>query len=148
MRSLSRRAAAKPLCLLDRTVKFLAFQKSMSLLVMSRLEMTMTVPPETIIAGGVASPIGMPSFPSMKAVYSEWVGDNPNVSRTQIEILIADKADVFITIPNVIVRNIHGPRSRSISRGWWSFDHHWLKDHPSIWFNSTTRSQPYCRCCS
>src|SRR5271170_3327627 len=67
----------------------------------------MAIPSEIVIANRVGPPIGMASFPSVKTIHPEWVADQPDTARSQIVILGADKADVFVTIPDIIIRNIY-----------------------------------------
>jgi len=68
---------------------------------------------ETIIASGVVSPIRMAAFPSMETFQPVWPGEQPDITGSQIEILVPDKTDVFDTVPSVSLGNHH-----------W-LDHHW-----------------------
>ena len=101
------------------------------------LIMSMAIVSVTIIANSVVPPIGMASFPSMKALKPEWFTDQPDIAGSQIEILVANETDVFVTIPDVTVGNHYRPRcfSHNYRR---RCNHHWCERHPAIWLNYTT----------
>src|ERR1035437_358869 len=54
------------------------------------LFMSTGISSKIIIANGVASPIRMASFPSMKTFHPEWISDQPDTARSQIEILVTN----------------------------------------------------------
>ena len=61
----------------------------------NRLDMSTGIFSETIIANGVPPPISMASFPSMETLQPEWFTDQPDITGSQIEILVANKTDEF-----------------------------------------------------
>src|SRR5579864_7065090 len=69
----------------------------------------MSISSETIIVNGMGAPITVVSFPSMKTLEPEWVGEQPDIAGPQIIILAANETDVFVAIPDVIVRNHYRP---------------------------------------
>ena len=75
--------------------------------------MSMGIFSKAIIASGMVAPIRMTTFPSMEACQPVWAGDQPDITLSQIEILVPDKTDVFDTVPSVSLGNHH-----------W-LDHHW-----------------------
>lgn len=58
-----------------------------------------------IIAGGVLSPIMMMAFPFVKMFDAIFVKGHPDVSRPQIDVFTVDHADVFVAVPDVIIRH-------------------------------------------
>jgi len=112
-------------------------------LVMPWLIMSMAVVPVTVIANGMGMPVRMVSFPSVKAIQSPGFTTQPDIARPQIEIDTAHKADVFVTVPDVIVRNPcvnrnHGRRCRSR-------DHQGPEINPSIRLNDAAGYQNQCQ---
>jgi hypothetical protein len=93
------------------------------------LKMTVRIPPITIIADGMAMPIRMASDPDMKTVNSEGIGMNPDITRAQIIILIADHADILITVPDIIVRHFHHCGCRGRYRRRLNHDRRRSRDH-------------------
>ena len=87
---------------------------------------------KTIIADEMVMPIRMTSDPDMETIQADRVANQPDITRAQIIILIADQTNVFITIPYVIVRYRLWRRSRNDDRG---------KSHPSIRGNNTAGSK-------
>jgi hypothetical protein len=71
----------------------------------ARLIMSVTVVPVTFIDSDMDAPVGMVSFPSMKAFQPDRVGDNPDIAGPQIIILVAYNADVFDAIPDITIGN-------------------------------------------
>src|SRR5579862_5879591 len=69
----------------------------------------------TIIVNGMVVPIRVIPFPAMKALKPPWFTNNPDLARSQIVILTADNADVFVTVPDVIIR-IHSHRHHGRGR--------------------------------
>ena len=98
------------------------------------LNVSIAISPETVIASGVSSPIPMVSFPSMEALQAEWITNQPDISRSQIEILVTHHANIFDTIPDVTIGNhyywLHHYRRRYRN-------YRWLEYHPPIWLNQT-----------
>jgi hypothetical protein len=120
--------------------------------VVSGLDMSVAVVPETIIADGVFPPIRVASFPAMEALQAEGLGHQPDIAGAQIKILATDHADIFITIPGVAVGNHHrlfddhrgrsfinhrrrGRGRRIDHRGRGSVDDRGGQSHPSIGVN-------------
>ena len=62
----------------------------------------------TIIASRVATPISVATFPSMETCQPVWSGDQPDITGSQIEILIPHQADIFDPIPSVILGDHDG----------------------------------------
>jgi len=56
------------------------------------------------IVSGVGVPIRVDPFPIMKTRHAEGFTTNPDVVRPQIVVHTADDADVFVTVPDVIIR--------------------------------------------
>ena len=113
----------------------------------NRLDMSTGIFSETIIANGVLPPISMAPFPSMETLQPEWFSDQPDIARSQIEILVTNDTDEFVTIPGISVGNhdwLLDHRSRSdihrlrsdIHRTGCNI-HHWPEHYPSIWLNDT-----------
>jgi hypothetical protein len=84
------------------------------------LDMPMAISSETIIRRGVAPPIGMASFPAMKAIQPEGVGHQPHIPGSQIIILSSHVTDIFVTIPNILFRNHYRLRNWFIYHWWWN----------------------------
>ena len=115
------------------------------------VKMSMAIVSETIIADGVTSPISMVSFPSMETLPPEWFTDQPDVAGSQIDILVTNDPDVFVTIPDVSFRNhywflyhrwrthIRWLRSDIYRLG--SRNDDWSERYPAIWLNHTARHQ-------
>jgi len=105
------------------------------------LDMSIAIRSVIVIANGMRLPIRMASFPSVETIQPEWVGDEPDIANSQIEILVANETDVFVTIPGVAVRNhyrSHFHRWRCHNYHWLrSYDYEWLKRHPSTRLNDT-----------
>ena len=100
-------------------VFLLLFRRSFFPFVMPGLIVSVAVVSETIIADGVVSPIRMASFPSVETLQPEWIGDQPDIAGSQIEILAANETDVFVAIPDVSFRNHYWLRCRSHIYHWW-----------------------------
>ena len=114
----------------------------LSLLVITPwLDMSIAIRPVTVIANGMDPPIRMASFPSMETVQPEGFTEQPDIAGSQIVILVAQETDVFVTVPDVTVRNHyrgHFHRCRSHNHHWLrSHNHEWLKRHPSVRLNDT-----------
>src|ERR1700733_3818465 len=104
-------------------VLFLLLRCNLSRLVMPWMNMSIAIGSETIIANSVFSPIRMASFPSMKTLQPEWFSDQPDITKSQIEILVTNETDVFVAIPGVTVRNHYWPRW--FSHDYWCHIHRW-----------------------
>ena len=102
------------------------------------VKMSMAIVSVMFIANGVVAPIRMTSFPSMETIEPEWVTDQPDIANSQIEILVTNETDVFVTIPDVTVRNHYRPRCFSHNYRCRCCNHHWCERHPPIWLNYTT----------
>jgi len=85
----------------------------------------------TIIASRLATPISVATFPSMETCQPVWSGDQPDITGSQIEILISHQTDVFYTIPSISVRNHH-----------WTNLHRWGNYHRRRKLNRW-HQQPY-----
>jgi hypothetical protein len=57
----------------------------------------------------------MAPFPPVKAVETDGVADQPNLTWAKVQIPVAHHADVFDTIPDVRVR--HADRYHRLGRG-------------------------------
>jgi len=100
---------------------------------MPRLNMSIVIRPETIVANGMLPPIGMMPFPPVETFHSERFTDQPDIARSQIKRLVADETDIFDAIPGVIVRN-HDWLCRHHDHRWRrSHNHHWHESHLAIW---------------
>ncbi len=102
------------------------------LTVMPWLNMAVPISPVTVIASGVVPPILMAAFPAMKTLQPDGVTEQPDIARSQIVILVANETDVFVTIPDVTVRNHY--RAGIDNRGRCRIDH-WLRSHHHEWPN-------------
>jgi len=91
-----------------------------TLVMMPRMFMPLGVLAEFHVGRGVRAPIHVASFPPMKARQTYWIASNPDVVGTQVEILVANDADVFVTVPDVGVRNadLHRYRGRGNLHGY------------------------------
>jgi hypothetical protein len=103
--------------------------------------MSMAVVSVTIIANGVFPPISMFSFPSMKALKPPRFTTQPDMARPQIEIDTTDQTDVFVTVPDVIVRNLNYHRLWFYHHGRWSRHNYGCKGHLPVRFNDATRHE-------
>ena len=63
-----------------------------------------------IVADGVKAPVGMTSFPTMEALQPGSIKGQPDMVGSQIILVAAHQADIFIAVPDVFIRNpdIHG----------------------------------------
>jgi hypothetical protein len=95
----------------------------------------------TIIADGMAPPIRMASDPDMETIQADRVAKQPDITRPQIIILVADETNVFITIPYVIIRYHHRLRCRRDNYRRRSCNDDRGKSHPSIRGNNTAGSE-------
>ena len=69
----------------------------------------------------------------MEACQPVWAGDQPDITRSQIEILVPDKTDVCDTFPSVGLRNHHGRK-----HNWWRKHYgRQIQPHLPIWLNHT-----------
>jgi hypothetical protein len=84
---------------------FVLLRCSLCRLTMPWLNMSMGVFSVIIIVSGMVAPIMMVSFPSMETLQPEWFTDQPDITRSQIEILVPNDTDEFDTIPDVSFRN-------------------------------------------
>ena len=96
---------------------------------------------KTIIADGMAPPIRMASDPHVETIQANRIAGQPYITRPQIIILVADKTNVFVTVPYVIVRyhyrlwrDDYRCRSRNDDRS---------KSHPSIRGNNAAGSKKH-----
>ena len=103
--------------------------------VMPRLEMPIAIVPETIVADGVPAPIRMASFPSMETLQPVRFSDHPDIAGTQITILVANDADVFVAIPDVIIGDHYWFRNHHRRRGWRDRNYWKSERHLPIWLN-------------
>jgi hypothetical protein len=111
-----------------------------SLFVAPRLNMAVGIFSETIIASGAVSPTSMTTFPSMKSFQPVWSGDQPDITGSQIEILVPHQTDVFDTVPSVSLgnhywRNVHGRGDHHCRR---NRNRRQQKPHLPIWLNYTS----------
>ncbi len=97
------------------------------------VKMAMAVGPITIIARDVSAPIRMPTDPDVNVTQPHRVTDEPDISRAQIIILVTHEADVFITVPVIIIGD-----GRHLHRRW--SDHH-ADAHAPIRLHDTTCPQ-------
>ena len=56
-----------------------------------------------LIANGVVAPVRMDSFPVVKACHTNRIKRQPDIAHSQIKILSADNADIFVTVPDVSI---------------------------------------------
>ena len=69
--------------------------------------------PVMLIGNGMGVPIRMHPFPIMKTRHTEGLTTNPDMVWSQIVILTAGDADIFVTVPDVIIRiHLHRDRRR------------------------------------
>jgi len=66
--------------------------------------MAIAIVSKTIIVDEMTMPIRMASDPDMETIQADRITKHPYITRPQIIILVADKTNVFIAIPHVIVR--------------------------------------------
>ena len=103
------------------------------------MNLAMSISSVTIVAGGVAAPIRMATYPAMETCQPVRSGDQPDITGSQIEVLVPHQTDVFDAIPSVSLGNhnwfnLHG----------WSHHHGWRKLNGwqpdpdlSVWLNHT-----------
>jgi len=70
-----------------------------------RHHMTVGIVTETVVADGVVAPVGMDSFPVVKARHANRIKRQPDIARPQVKIRAANDADVFDSVPDVSIRN-------------------------------------------
>jgi len=92
--------------------------------------MSLGVAAVMFVGDGMGMPIRMNSFPVMKALKPPWFTTEPDIAWPQIEIHTAHQAHIFVTVPDVIVRNRHHHRHRWRSRR--------FNDHATIGPNHAT----------
>ena len=113
--------------------------------------MAVGVATETVVTNGMAAPIGMAVFPAVETIDAEGIADQPDIAGSEIEILVTHEADVFVTIPDVIVRNGHHRWCDNHRR--WCHHHgrrigdHWRYERYPARLNDTAGHQdnPSCR---
>ena len=100
--------------------------------VMPWLIMSVAVVPVMIIANSVFPPVSMVPFPSVEAFQPPRFTTQPDIARPQIEIGSAYQADVFVTVPVIIVGNFihHHDRRRRVH------NHSCPETHPPIRLNN------------
>ncbi len=91
--------------------------------------MSLGIAAVTVIVNGMVVPIWMIPFPTMKALKPPWFTTEPDIAWPQIEIHTAHQAHIFVTVPDVIVRNLH-------HRHWWRSGR--FNDHAAIGPNHAT----------
>jgi len=86
---------------------------------------------ETVIVNRVFLPVAMVTFPAVETLQPVGFTSHPYIARSQIKILTAHQADIFVPIPNISLWN----------HNWFRVSHlHWsrtdnddrLKRHPPI----------------
>lgn len=77
-----------------------------------RLRMRMVNVSVFYVVRRMRPPIRMASFPGMETFQPRRVANDPHVAGPQIIILVAHDADIFVTVPNVIVRDHHDRNRR------------------------------------
>ena len=102
------------------------------------LIMSVAIRAVMVIANGVAPPIRMPAYPAMKTSQPDGIADYPDVAGPQVVILVANDADIFVTVPNVIIGNIYWSRRGCHDHRGWSRDDEGLEENPAIGFDYTT----------
>jgi hypothetical protein len=110
---------------------------------MPGLDMAVPVGPVMVVADGVVPPVRMAAFPAMKTLQPEGVAEEPEIAGPEIVTLIPHEPDIFVTIPDVIVRN--HDRGGIDDRGRGRIDHGLRRHHhegpypchPSIRLNDT-----------
>lgn len=113
------------------------------------MKMTVAIISKMIVADVVTPPIRMASYPHMKAVQSHWIANQPDIAGPEIVILVSNDTDIFITIPDVIVRyhyRIHRWWGWGYNHGRWSRNDHRCETHPSTRRNDTAGSKHHCSC--
>ncbi len=73
------------------------------------MKMAVGIVAEPIIEGHVHAPVGMDADVGMEMTQAHGVAEEPDVAGSEVVILIADDADVFIAVPDIgIGHDIHG----------------------------------------
>lgn len=105
--------------------------------------MSAGISPELHIADGVGAPIRMAFLPATKARQAEWFADQPNVSRSQIVILVTHQPHVFVTIPDIVLRHHDGLHRwrRCHCHRWRRLHHHRLEGYPPTRFHHAPSHQ-------
>ncbi len=86
------------------------------------LHMPVSISSVTIIVDSMGSPVRVAAFPSMKTIQPEWITDQPDITGSQIVVLVTNDTDVFVTIPGVTI----GHHYRHLGR---RSHHHWCRGH-------------------
>jgi len=73
------------------------------------VEMAVRIVAEPCIDGHMHAPVGMDADVGMEMIQAHGVAEEPDVAGSEVIILIADDADVFVAIPDIgIGHHIHG----------------------------------------
>ena len=73
------------------------------------VEMAVRIVAEPCIDGHMHAPVGMDADVGMEMIQAHGIAEEPDVAGSEVVILIADDADVFIAIPDIgIGHDIHG----------------------------------------
>jgi hypothetical protein len=83
----------------------------------------------------------------METIQPERFTEEPDIAGPQIIILVTHETDVFVTVPDIAVRNHYRGRFhrwRSHIYRSRSHNHQRAKRHPSIGFNDAARHKPAC----
>jgi hypothetical protein len=75
--------------------------------VVARRVMSVSIVTVLHIDGGMVAPVGMNSFPVMKARHANRIERQPDVAGSQIEICTADDTDIFDAVPDISIRNTY-----------------------------------------
>ena len=67
--------------------------------------MSLSIVTIEVIADGMITPVGMNPFPGMEAHRAVGIQGQPDVAGSKIVILVANNADVFDAVPDVVVWN-------------------------------------------
>ena len=97
-----------------------------------RMEMSMGIVSETIVVNEVRPPVRMSADPDVEMIDPDRVADQPDVAGAEVKILIAHDADVFITVPYIIIGNHTHIHNDSRRRRWWfrlDHDRRWRCHH-------------------
>lgn len=70
----------------------------------ARLVVSVMVGPVMDVDGDMAAPVWMTPFPAVETLQPEWFALQPDIARAEIIILVTHEANIFIAIPNVVIR--------------------------------------------
>jgi len=77
-----------------------------------RMFMSLGIEAKPHVDSGVRAPIRMDFHPVLKPREPDGIANNPNVAGTKVIILVANNTNIFIAVPDVVIRNAYRDHRR------------------------------------